>query len=46
MSSLKELSNMVYPLINKPTYTPRGDKYKDNFTTEMNDTLNKMKNNY
>ena len=45
-NALNELGNMVYPLLNKPTYSPRGNKYKDNFSSEMNDTLNKMKRKY
>ena len=44
--ALKELCNMIYPLINRQTYSPRGDKYKDSFSSEMNDTLNKMKRKY
>ena len=46
MTALRELCNMIYPLINKQTYSPRGDKYKDTFSNEMNDTLNKMKRKY
>ena len=46
MAALKQLCNMIYPLINKQTYSPRGDKYKDTFSDEMNDTLNKMKRKY
>lgn len=46
MSALKQLCNMIYPLINKQTYTPRGDKYKNDFSNEMNDTLKKMKRKY
>ena len=46
MAALKQLCNMIYPLINKQTYSPRGDKYKDNFSDEMNNTLNKMKRKY
>jgi len=46
MAALKQLCNMIYPLINKQTYSPRGDKYKDTFSNEMNDTLNKMKRKY
>ena len=46
ITALKDLSNMIYPLISKPVYSPRGDKYKDNFSNEMNDTLNKMKRKY
>jgi len=46
MAALKQLCNMVYPLINKQTYSPRGQQYKDTFSNEMNDTLNKMKRKY
>ena len=46
MSALKQLCNMIYPLINKQTYTPRGNKYKNDFSNEMNDTLKKMKRKY
>lgn len=46
INALNELGNMIYPLLNKPAYSPRGDKYKDNFSNEMNDTLNKMKRKY
>lgn len=46
ISALRELCNMIYPLINKTVYSPRGEKYKDNFSNEMNDTLSKMKKKY
>ena len=46
IAALKELCGMIYPLISKPVYSPRGDKYKDNFSNQMNDTLNKMKRKY
>ena len=46
IAALKELCGMIYPLINRQTYSPRGEKYKDNFSSEMNDTLNKMKRKY
>lgn len=46
IAALNELGNMIYPLLNKQTYSPRGDKYKDNFSNEMNSTLNKMKRKY
>lgn len=46
MAALKQLCDMIYPLINRQTYSPRGDKYKSNFSNEMNDTLSKMKRNY
>ena len=47
MQTLKELSNMVYPLTN--TYRPptaSGYGRNNNFTPSMNNTLNQMKNNY
>ena len=46
MMALKELAGMVYPLINRQTYSPRGNQYKDNFSSDVNSTLNKMKNKY
>ena len=49
MNSLKMLGNMVYPLLSKQTYTPRNSaeaNYGNNFSSEMNDTLNQMKNKY
>ncbi len=46
MAALNELGNMIYPLISAPTYSPRGNKYKDDFSSDMNDTLNKMKKKY
>ena len=47
MQTLKELSNMVYPLTN--TYRPptaSGYGRNNNFTPSINKTLNQMKNNY
>ena len=44
--ALKELAGMVYPLINRQTYSPRGNQYKDNFSSNINSTLDKMKNKY
>lgn len=44
--ALKQLTGMVYPLINRQTYSPRGNQYKDNFSSNINSTLNKMKNKY
>ena len=44
--ALKELAKMVYPLINRQTYSPRGNQYKDNFSSNVNSTLSKMKNKY
>lgn len=46
MIALKQLTGMVYPLINRQTYSPRGNQYKDNFSSNINSTLNKMKNKY
>ena len=51
MNALEQLTMMVYPLLNKTAYTPRGIKKKDKknqdiFSSEVNDTLNRMKNNY
>jgi len=46
MNGLRQLCDMIYPLISKQTYSPIGDKYKNNFSNEMNDTLNKMKKKY
>ncbi len=45
ISTLETLSNMVYPLIGNNT---RNTSYnpQNSFTPSMNDTLNKMKNNY
>ena len=47
MMALKELAGMVYPLVNKQTYSPMNKKtQRDPFSSEVNDTLNKMKNKY
>ena len=46
MVALNELGNMIYPVLSKPSYSPRGDKYKDNFSSDINNTLNKMKRKY
>lgn len=46
INALKELSNMIYPLINKQSYSPMGGEYRDSFSNNMNDTLNKMKRRY
>ena len=46
MMALKQLTGMVYPLINRQTYSPRGNQYKDNYSSNINSTLNKMKNKY
>ena len=42
MQTLKELSNMVYPLTN--TYRPQS--INNGFSANMNNTLNQMRNNY
>ena len=49
MNCLKMLGNMVYPLLSKQTYSSRNSaeaNYENNFSTEMNNTLNQMKNKY
>ena len=47
MNSLKILGNMVYPLLSKQTYVKSGPDYtKSNFSAEMNNTLNQMRNKY
>ena len=49
MNNLKLLGNMVYPLLSKQTYSSKNtveSNYGNNFSTEMNNTLNQMKNKY
>ncbi len=47
MMALKELAGMVYPLVNKQTYSPMNKKtQRDPFSSQVNDTLNKMKKKY
>lgn len=48
MNSLKILGNMVYPLLSKQTYgtRPGESTYGSNFSSEMNSTLNQMRNKY
>ena len=49
MNSLKILGNMVYPLLSKQTYSSKSSaemNYGNNFSTEMNNTLNQMRNKY
>lgn len=49
MNSLKILGNMVYPLLSKQTYSPKQSaemSYGNNFSNEMNKTLNQMKKKY
>ena len=45
MASLKQLANMVYPLVNKPNNFQRQDR-RDPFSSQTNSTLNKMRNRY
>ncbi len=45
MYALSELVNMVYPLLNKQKYKPMGNR-REPFSNQVNNTLNKMKNNY
>lgn len=45
LASLKELANIVYPLVGKQTYSPmNGNNKKDPFSKQMSNTLNKMRN--
>lgn len=46
--SLRELANMVYPLISKQSYSTMDKKKakRDPFSSKVNDTLNRMKTNY
>lgn len=47
MQSLKQLGNMVYPLISgKGTYKPPTSGYNSGFSSSMNSTLDQMKRNY
>ena len=50
MNNLKMLGNMVYPLLSRQTYTPNKSSasmnYGNSFSTEMNNTLNQMRNKY
>ena len=48
MSAIRELANMVYPLVNKQVYSPMKNKKRDNepFSNQVNDTLNKMRGKY
>lgn len=48
MQTLKELGNMVYPIVaGKSTYRPLSTGYNQgNFSKNMNNTLNQMKRNY
>ena len=45
MQALREVSDMVYPLINKQNYSNIASR-RDPFSSQVNDTLNKMKRNY
>lgn len=47
MQSLKQLANMIYPLISgKGMYKPNKPQYNGGFSSSMNNTLNQMKQNY
>lgn len=48
MNSLKILGNMVYPLLSKQTYVKTGPDYtkSNNFSDEMNNTLDQMRKKY
>ena len=50
INSLKILGNMVYPLLSKQTYStqksPAEMSYGNNFSAEMSNTLNQMRNKY
>ena len=47
MQSLKQLANMIYPLISgKGMYKPYKPQYNGGFSSSMNNTLNQMKQNY
>jgi len=50
INSLKILWNMVYPLLSKQTYStqksPAEMSYGNNFSAEMSNTLNQMRNKY
>ena len=50
MDALKELANMVYPLVNRTSYSPlnsgRGAVNNDPFSEHVNNTLNEMKKHY
>ena len=47
LASLDKLSNMVYPLLSNSANSGKLNSYNSNgFSSNMNNTLNKMKNNY
>ncbi|MBR3132476.1 MAG: hypothetical protein IKG42_00080 [Clostridia bacterium] len=47
INSLKILGNMVYPLMSKQTYGKQSPNYgNNNFSDEMNNTLNQMRSKY
>ena len=43
LTALRELANMVYPLVGKQTYSPMSGNKKDPFSKKTSSTLNKMK---
>lgn len=43
LASLRELANIVYPLVGKQTYSPMSGNRKDPFSQQTSSTLNKMK---
>ena len=45
MMALRELANMVYPLVSRQAYSPMTEK-RDLFSSQVNDTLNKMRSKY
>ena len=47
IKELNELGNMIYPVVDKKEYTAMGSNYnpRDNFSNQMNNTLDKMKKN-
>lgn len=44
LASLKELANIVYPLVGKQSYSPMNNNHKDPFSKQMSSTLSKMRN--
>ena len=48
ITSLRELANMVYPLVNKQPYSTAFDEKRNRnpFSSQTNEILNRMKKNY